>query len=329
MKIGLDTPAAAPAGTYSQHLAKILERYAPEHEIVAGKDFAGRFDVYHGFRPGLPLVVRLRRVPAVVTLPNLHFLHYPHLDSLPVRIFRRVVARQGLRSARRVITFNGATREELALRLGVDPQRIEVVLPLAALAPRTPPADEELLHVRRKYGLPDKFVLMLGTVEQRHNHETVLDALFASGLRAGVVICGRRTPYADFLLGYARERHMAARVDFLYELTPDDLPALFRLARVFAYLPDASAEASIVPVAEALRARLPMVLSDTRTHREAAADAALYVNPEAVGEVTDALGKLLDDAPFRTQMQERERLRAELFSEYAVARRLIDIYTSL
>lgn len=329
MKIGIDIPAAAPAETYSQHLAKILERHAPEHEIVVGRDLAGRLDVYHGFRPGLPLFVRLRRVPAVVTLPNLHFLRYPHLDSLPVRVFRRVVARQGLRSARRVIAFNGAAREELTLRLGIDPQRIEVLLPLAALAPRTPPADEELLHVRRKYGLPEKFVLMLGTVEPRHNHETVFDALFASGLQAGVVVCGRRTPYADYLLGYARERHMAARVDFLYEITPDDLPALFRMARVFAYLPDAQVEASIVPVVEALRAELPMVLSDTRSHREAAADAALYVNPEEVGQVADALGKLLDDEPFRMQMQERERFRAEIFSEYAVARRLIDIYTSL
>lgn len=50
-----------------------------------------------------------------------------------------------------------------------------------------------------------------------------------------------RTPYCD-------------RVDFIYELTPADLPALFRLARIFVYLPDADAEASIVPVVEALRA---------------------------------------------------------------------------
>lgn len=77
-------------------------------------------------------------------------------------------------------------------------------------------------------------------------------------------MCGRRTAYADFLLGYARERHMAARVDFIYELSPEDLPALFRLARTFVYLPDAEIEASIVPVVEALRAGLPMVLSDTR-----------------------------------------------------------------
>lgn len=147
--------------------------------------------------------------------------------------------------------------------------------------------------------------------------------------RIGVVVCGRRTAYADFLLGYARERHMAARVDFIYELSPEDLPALFRLARTFVYLPDAEIEASIVPVVEALRAGLPMVLSDTRLNREAAGDAAVYVDPEAVGEVAAALENVLWDETFRSEMRRREGRRAELFSEYAVARRLIDIYTSL
>lgn len=170
---------------------------------------------------------------------------------------------------------------------------------------------------------------MIGTVEPRHNHEAVFDALLAMESTAGVVVCGRRTAYSDFLLGYARERHIATRVDFIYELTPADLPALFRLARIFVYLPDADAEASIVPVVEALRAGLPMVLSDTQINREAAGNAAAYVRPEVPGEVLAALENALEDESWRRTMRDRERRRAELFSEYAVAERLMQIYTSL
>lgn len=329
MKIGLDDAPASPVGTYSQHLARILKNHAPEHEYVAGNNRYGRIDVYHGFRPGLPLGVRLRQVPAVVTLQNLNFLRYPHLLPRPGRMFRLAAYRRALRSAGRLITLNTGAREELAGRLGVDPGRIEVVLPLGALPPQEPPRLAEIERVRRKYGLPERFVLMLGTVEPRHNHEAVLDALLSAELDAGVVVCGRRTAYADFLLGYARELHMATRVDFIYELTPDDLPALFRLARVFVYLPDTDAEASIVPVVEALRVQLPMVLSDMPTNREAAGDAALYVNPQSVDEVAAALADALDDESFRRETMARESRRAELFSELAVAKRLIDIYTSL
>ena len=587
MKIGFDDTPAAPVGTYSQHLARLLAEYAPEHEYIIDGKRCKEFDLYHGFRPGLPFPVLLRRIPCVMTVHNLNFLRYPHLYSLGERLVLLRLYRRMLRSASRVITVNRDAREELSDRLRIDPGRIEVVMPLAVRMPQNPPDGAELEGVRRKYALPRDFVLMLGTVEPRHTQEVLFEALallrereremletrgaemptaaertevraaertgaqagmqsgteagtetgaetgteagaetgmrtgartgeqpaggaaertgeraagrnvesvaeagaFAetvarsvrepdgggdlnpenagwrddtasdgvggygdveagAGLamrgvgedtpdanrntvaefapagrervrpadgtarsggagtdgtdetagvvgvgeaigaadrgadmsvegvcrsartsvgdagrdvgvsvadagrsdaavaagrrgaagtdgrpplpqRVGVVVCGRRTAYADFLLGYARERHMAARVDFIYELSPEDLPALFRLARTFVYLPDAEIEASIVPVVEALRAGLPMVLSDTRLNREAAGDAAVYVDPEAVGEVAAALENVLWDETFRSEMRRRERRRAELFSEYAVARRLIDIYTSL
>lgn len=452
MKIGFDDAPAAPAGTYSQHLAKLLAEYAPEHEYIIDGKRCKEFDLYHGFRSGLPFPVILRRIPCVMTVHNLNFLRYPHLYSLTQRLVLLRLYRRMLRSAERLITVNRDAREELSDRLQIDPGRIEVVMPLAVRVPHQAPADAELEAVRRKYGLPRDFVLMLGTIEPRHNHEALFEALFElrerereisdrerrngkEGLRpaaegerdktqtrnikrgmqteqspreadggpdlkaedagwrntmpdgvggrgdlevgdaahasifagpespdlnrhaasdfgtaergrlyapagettgesnaprrVGVVVCGRRTTYADFLLGYARERHLGAYVDFIYELAPDDLPALFRLARCFVYLPDARIEASIVPVVEALRAGLPMVLSDTQLNREAAGDAAVYVHPEAVGEVAAALENVLWDEAFRHEMRQRERRRAELFSEYAVARRLIDIYSSL
>lgn len=329
MKIGLDTVPVSARSSYFQDLADVLAHYAPEHEYVVDAKRRGRLDLYHGFRSSLPLSVHLGRVPAVMTVPNLNFLRYPGLYSLSERLIALRLYRRALRQAQRVITVSTPAREELSERLSIDPAKIEVLMPLAARVPQEPPLQAELEHTRRKYGLPERFILMLGAVEPRHNHEAVLDALPAVESTVGVVVCGRRTAYSDFLLGYARERHLATRVDFIYELTPSDLPALFRLARVFAYLPDAEAEASIVPVVEALRAGLPMVLSDTPVNREAAGNAAAYVNPGAPGEVVAALENALCDESWRQTMRQRERRRAELFSEYAVAERLMQIYTSL
>lgn len=396
MKIGFEETPAAPAGTYSRHLAELLAEYAPEHEYIVDGARYKELDLYHGFRPGLPLPL-LRRIPSVMTVQNLNFLRYPHLYSLPERLVLLRLYRRALRSASRLITVNRDAREELSERLRIDPGRIEVVMPLAARVPHEPPAGAQLEAVRRKYMLPAEFILMLGTVEERHNHKVLFEAVgslgererairaeglgaaqreavapdpelpglaagrargrgaaaaagrggIATGMRGeapadaavppaassaervGIVVCGRRTVYADSLLEYARGRHMASRVDFIYELSPDDLPALFRLAHAFVYLPDAGIEASIVPVVEAMRAGVPMVLSDTQLNREAAGDAAAYVRPEAAGEVAAALENVLSDVNFRREMKARERRRAELFSEYAVARRLIDIYSSL
>jgi len=183
-------------------------------------------------------------VPSVMTVPNLNFLRYPHLYTFAERLFVLTLYRRALRRAGRVITVSAPAREELSERLNIDPSKIEVMVPLAVPAPHGNPSQAELEHVRRKYALPEHFILMIGTVESRHNHQAVFAALADVASPAGVVVCGRRTAWSDYLLGYARARRIAARVDFIYELTPSDLPALFRLARVFAYLPDADAEAS-------------------------------------------------------------------------------------
>lgn len=51
MKIGFDDTPAAPVGTYSQHLARLLAEYAPEHEYIIDGKRCKEFDLYHGFRP--------------------------------------------------------------------------------------------------------------------------------------------------------------------------------------------------------------------------------------------------------------------------------------
>lgn len=110
MKIGFDDTPAAPAGTYSQHLARLLAEYAPEHEYIIDGKRCKEFDLYHGFRPGLPFPVLLRRIPCVMTVHNLNFLRYPHLYSLGERLVLLRLYRRMLRSASRVITVNRDAR---------------------------------------------------------------------------------------------------------------------------------------------------------------------------------------------------------------------------
>ena len=212
MKIGLDTAPAALCGTYFQHLASVLARYAPEHEYIIGTEVNDGVDLYHGFRSSLPLSVHLRRVPSVMTVPNLNFLRYPHLYTFAERLFVLTLYRRALRRAGRVITVSAPAREELSERLNIDPSKIEVMVSLAVPAPRGNPSQAKLEHVRRKYALPEHFILMIGTVEPRHNHQAVFAALADAASPAGVVVCGRRTAWSGYLLGYARARRICEKL---------------------------------------------------------------------------------------------------------------------
>lgn len=329
MKIGFDAASPSVPATYSQHLAKLLVKYAPQHEYVVDVKPDEGVDVYHSCKLTLPLSVRMQGARSVITVTNLNFLRYPHMYSFFDRMVRLRMYRYTCRTADCLITLNRRTKEELSERLRIDERKIKVCLPLAVHPPVENSNEKQAETIRRKYELPRRFVLMIGVMEPRHNLLDAVEAMLEIPEDIGLVICGRKTPYSDFLMGYARTAGIASRVEFVYEPTPADLPVLFRMAEAFVYIPDASAEASILPVAEALRSGIPLVLSDIPVHREAAADAAVYVAPGDAEELASALGCVLGDEAFRRALVDKELARAELFSEWAVAQRLIDIYSSL
>lgn len=136
MKIGLDTAPGHVPGQLLPAPCRRAAHYAPEHEYVVDTKRHGDVDLFHGFSFSLPLSVHLGRVPAVMTVPNLNFLRYPHLYSLSERLIALRLYRRALRQAQRVITVSTPAREELSERLSIDPSKIEVVMPLAAVCRR-------------------------------------------------------------------------------------------------------------------------------------------------------------------------------------------------
>ena len=178
----------------------------------------------------------------------------------------------------RLVTVGAGARDEVIGVLGIAPERVEAVVELGAAMPRRPLLDGKLEYVRRKYGLPRRFVLAVGDAESRCNYKAVFDALLRADRPEGLVVCGRHTAAADRLLAYLRERHLAGRVDFIYEAGEDDRAALFRLACAFVCLHEAGAAPSVGPLVEAMRAGVPMLLNDIPALRDAAGDAAVYVS---------------------------------------------------
>lgn len=329
MKIGFDSSAATFAGTYCPHLVKMLAKYAPEHEYVVDKVARGRVDIYHSFTTPVAQGLPVRGVRRVVTVRDLNFLRFPQMYGLFDRLIRIRLYKQSCRTASCVIALNREAKEELVERLGIDRRKIEVFLPLGVHPPSAHVAETECETVRRKYALPSRYILTVGVPESRRNLIEIFDALRNSGAASALVVCGRRTAYSDFLLRYARATGDAWRIAFVYEPSPTDLPAVFRMAEAYVAVPDPKVQASVLPIVEAMRSGVPVVLADTPAHRETAADAAVYVDVDDEAELAGALKSVLCDERFRSCLVEREKARAELFSEYAVVRRLADIYSSL
>ncbi len=219
--------------------------------------------------------------PLSVTVHDLAFRRDPaKFTRRGVRIMNRSLEVIRRRAAR-VICSSRATYDD-CVEAGLDPDRLRVV-PLGVDAAAVAPAD--VRRVRRRYQLPDDFVLFVGTREPRKNLDRLADAVVRSG---HVLVVAGADGWGD------RPATGRNHVRFLGFVPGDDLAALYAAASVFAY--PSESEGFGLPVAEAMGQGTPVVTSVATSTEEVAGGAAVLVDPFDVADIARGIDEALSAA---------------------------------
>jgi len=139
--------------------------------------------------------------------------------------------------------------------------------------------------------------LMVGTVEPRKGHAQALDAfdrLWASGSDAALVIVGKRGWRIDVLANRLNEHPECGRRLYWFENVSDD--ALESIYSGSALLLAASmGEGFGLPLIEAARRHLPLLVRDIPVFREVAGSGAMYFRADSAEELAESIQIALDD----------------------------------
>ena len=285
--------------------------------------FGGRLDLTHSPTP-VPLPGRSKKI---VTVYDLFFLDDPDRS---VREARRVFAGNlggSLAAADGILAISEFTRRSILDRFPVPEEKIAVA-PLGLnplLAVDVPSAVLE--KTRRKYGLPERFILFVGAVERRKNLVNLLEAL-ALVRRTGdpieLVLAGREGE-ASAEVGAAVERlGLGSAVRTLGYLPDTEVRDLYRLARLFVF--PSLCEGFGLPLLEAMASGLPSAVSRAGALPEVGGDAAAYFDPEDPGDIARVIMELLGDESRRRELADKGRRRASDFSWAETARRTLAFY---
>lgn len=313
--------AEAPVAPFSvaQHLAlPILARRL-------------RLDVLHSpyyIKPylGLPC-------PSVVTIYDLIGWRFPRALSWRGRLFYRVSMALAARTATGIITISESARTDIAHVYRLSPRRIAVT-PLAANRRFQPQAPEAVAAARRRYGLPERYVLYVGSNKPHKNLERlarawrkVLEEAHEASAGAALVIAGHEDPRYSEVRRFVAEHALEARVRFAPNVAEADLPALYSGATVFAF--PSYYEGFGLPPLEAMACGAPVLCAYASSLPEVVGDAALTVDPFNVNELAEGLARLLGNPVLRRALSERGRQRAGLFSWRRTALQTLRVYESL
>lgn len=228
-----------------------------------------------------------------------------------------------------MIAASESTKKDAVRLCGLDEAKIKVIY--HGVSPRFRPAGPEAVSaVRQRYGLPDRFVLSLGTIEPRKNLTSLLEvwhALSSGGVPPKLVIAGSKGwLYAPFF-SKLRELGLEDQVLFTGYVPEEDLPAVYSAAELFVY--PSLYEGFGFPVLEAMACGAPVITSNTSSLPEVAGQAALLVDPTSLEELSAAIGRVLENQELRNQLRARGLEQAARFSWERTARETLSVYESL
>jgi len=108
----------------------------------------------------------LSDVPLVLTVPDLTYRVEPRSMHPRARWYFGSLGPRSIRRARHVIVSSQAIRQQVMDLYHIAPDRISSI-PLAADPSFTPRPVEEVAAVRKRFGLPERYVLYVGTIDPR------------------------------------------------------------------------------------------------------------------------------------------------------------------
>lgn len=305
-----DTPASGLLPTSSRVTNKVIPfSRLWTHIRLAAEVFRDRPDLLWVPAHSLPFVFPGR---AAVTVHDLGYKVFPEAHT-PSRIRALdLTTRTSAARASVILADSRATANDLTRLYGTPPSKIRVVYP-GVDAPPIGDVDA----VRKKYGLPERYFLFLGTLQPRKNIARIAAAYQAWQTAhpddpAALVLAGA----PGWLFNPAWTEGID-RVILTGYVDDADKGALYAgaLALVFPSL----YEGFGFPVLEAMTCSTPVICSNTSSLPELAGDAALRVDPLLVEAIASAMARVTTNDALRHDLIARGRIQAKQFTWKAAA----------
>jgi glycosyltransferase involved in cell wall biosynthesis len=243
------------------------------------------------------------KVPVCLVMHDISYEHYPEFMSLAQRLYFRHYAPRFARAARRLVTVSEFSKNDIATRYRVSPDKIDVSCNGAHEAYR-PLSWEEREAAKEKWAGGHEYFVFAGALQPRKNVLNLLKAFvrFKKKQRSDMklVIAGRLAWKYEEVVQYREQMLFKDDVVWLGYCEMDDLATIIGGAYALVY--PSLFEGFGIPILEALQCGVPAVVSNTSSMPEVGGDAALLCDPLDPVDIALQMERIYKDEALRTQL---------------------------
>jgi len=268
------------------------------------------------------------RVPAVATVHDLGYEHFPEAHPRRQLAYLRWSTRHNARAARRAIADSRATADDLTRFYATPPNKMDVIYP--AIDPDLRRVDDaaQIAAVLARYNIRPPYFLYLGTLQPRKNLIRLVEAFAASSLHNddySLVLAGKAGWLAEPLLAAVGGLPSAVRDRILLPGYIADADKATLLSGAAALVFPSLYEGFGFPVLEAQACGTPVICSNTSSLPEVAGQGALLVDPLDQGALAGVMRWMAGDSNLQQNLITAGYTNLDRFSWPEAAVRVLDI----
>jgi glycosyltransferase involved in cell wall biosynthesis len=261
----------------------------------------------------------------VITIHDLSFLRFPESFRTPNRVYLRILTRSSVQRAQRVIAVSESTKHDLIRYWDLDPAKVDVVYNGVDTSFQPLPV-RQVEAFRARLGLPERFILFVGTLEPRKNVVRLVEAYARlPQTRPPLMLVGGKGWLYDKVFALVEALNLSGEVQFVGYVPAEDLPCWYNAADLFVF-PSLYDGGFGLPPLEAMACGTPVITAMTSSLPEVVGQAGTLVDPTDAEAMALAMQRVLTDADLREEMRAAGLERAQLFSWRRTAQDTADTY---
>lgn len=283
--------------------------------------------IYHGLSHEIPFAIEHTRIKSIVTIHDLIFLRFPRYYKFIDRKLYEWKSKSACKRANKIIAISEKTKEDIIDLYGISAKKIEVIYQSCDDSFKTPFAAATLSRIKATYKLPEKYILNVGTIEERKNLKLAVQALKEVNEDYKLVVIGKQTAYFKTVEREIEKLGLKNRIIFLKNIPFADLPGIYQMASVFVY--PSFYEGFGIPIIEALYSGIPVVAATGSCLEEAGGPNSLYVSPDDANGLAKAINQILENPQLQKEMKAKGLEFVQKFNSPLVTQQLMDCYATL
>ena len=257
-----------------------------------------------------------KRFKTVISIYDMAHIYYPDFAEAEFYKFLSRKLKSHAQKAEMILTISDSTRRDVVNYLDIPEDKVRVTY-LGVDPQYRPVGDSSVVQaIREKYGLPERYILFVGTLQPRKNVEGLLGAFRMLEDEYKVphklVLVGCKGWKYDGIFSRIERDGLSDKVVFPGYVDYQDLPVLYSAADLFV-LPSYY-EGFGLPILEAMACGTPVVTSNVSSMPEVAGDAAVLVDPKRTEDIAGGIYRVLNDPALAGTLRERGMIRAKEFT---------------